>query len=296
MNEAAFTPHEIAEFWRTHPCGSDFVDATEWKEFFLKYDAYKYRQEPHILEELKKIDFAGKRVLEIGLGQGAEAQRIIEAGAIYNGVDLTEESVERVKTRCGIFSLPYESIQVMNAEEMTFPDDSFDIVFTHGVIHHSPRIKLIVNEIHRVLRPGGTVVAMIYHRNSLNYHVSIRIIRRFGILIMAVPGVPFATVKLTGEKFDRLEKHRLNLKKNGLGYLKMENFIHKSTDGPDNVFSSVFSRKEASALFSKFRQVSFTCHFLNERHFPVVRSLLPRKAKRWLAARFGWHLWVRGVK
>lgn len=296
MDTKEFTPEQIAEFWEKHPCGSDFIHASEWKEFFLSYDQFKYTHEPHILEEIRKIDFKGKRVLEIGLGQGAETQKIIEAGAIYHGIDLTEESVARVKLRCELFSLPYESLQVMNAEKLDFPDESFDIVFSHGVIHHSPRIKMIIAETHRVLRKGGRVVVMLYHRNSMNYQVSIRFIRRLGIFLLFVSGISKFVAKLTNEKVERLEKHLINLKRDGLSYLKIENFIHKATDGPDNVYSSVFSQSEAAELFSVFRDLSFSKHFLNERHFPIVRSILSSETKKKIATRYGWHLWVKGIK
>jgi SAM-dependent methyltransferase len=291
-----FDTSEIAAFWELHPCGSDFVHAPAWKDFFRQYDSFKYLAEPQILVELGNIEFEGKRVLEIGLGQGAEAQRIIDAGARYNGIDLTKESVQRVKTRCEVFSLPFEDIQVMNAEKLRFADNSFDIVFSHGVLHHSPRIRLIVSEIHRVLRPGGLVVVMLYHRNSMNYQISIRFLRRIGILSLFVPGVSSAVAKLTKEPLDRLEKHRENLRRVGIGYLRMGAFIHKATDGPDNVFSSVFSRAEAEELFRDFRNLTTTTHHLNDRHFPLVRNLLSRKSKEKLAAKYGWHLWVKGIK
>jgi ubiquinone/menaquinone biosynthesis C-methylase UbiE len=293
---AAFSPTEIAEFWEKHPCGEDYAGGSEWKEFFQRYDEYKYRTEPHILDELRHIDFRGKRVLEIGLGQGAEAQKIIEAGAVYNGIDLTNESVQRVKMRCSLFGLPYESIQVMNAERMTFPDGSFDIVFSHGVIHHSPRIQAIVKEIHRVLRDEGKAVVMVYHKNSLNYHVSIKIMRRLGIFLLWIPGVASLVSKLTGEPLERLELHAKNLKAVGREYLRMRTFIHKATDGPENVFSSIFSRAEGEQLFCNFRDVKTSCHLLNERHFPIVRSLLSQSMKRRLAQRLGWHLWITGMK
>jgi len=296
MNSNDITSNQIAEFWGRHPPGSDFVQTSEWKDFFINYDCFKYNSESHILNEMKKINFRGKRVLEIGLGQGAEAQKIIEAGGIYNGIDLTEESVGRVKTRCKIFSLPYESLKVMNAERLDFPEESFDIVFSHGVLHHSPRIKTIINEIYRVLRREGMVVVMLYHRKSLNYQISIKLIRRLGIFLLFIPGMSRIVAKLTGEKVERLEKHLINLKQYGLNYLKMENFIHKATDGPENVFSSVFSESEALKLFSSFKNLSFSKHLFNERHFPIVRSFLSTDIKNKIASKYGWHLWVKGIK
>lgn len=99
-----YTQEKITAFWENHPCGVDFIETTEWESFFKEYDKYKYSFEPHILEEIAKVDFKNKRVLEIGLGQGAETQKIIEKGAIYNGIDITNESVNRVKLRCKLFN------------------------------------------------------------------------------------------------------------------------------------------------------------------------------------------------
>jgi ubiquinone/menaquinone biosynthesis C-methylase UbiE len=291
-----FSADSIARFWGDHPCGADYVHETEWRSFFREYDRFRYRVEPHILEELGATQWAGRRVLEIGLGQGADAQRIVEAGAHYTGVDITEESVRRVRERFRLAGLHAEGLHVMNAERLELEDASFDIVYTHGVIHHSPRITAIVDEIHRVLRPGGEAVVMLYHRASANYHVSIRLFRRAGIVALFVPGVPAMVGRLTGEPVARLLEHRKSLQREGAGYLRMSNFIHKATDGPHNVYTSAFTRNEAAALFGRFTDVHFAVHHLNERHFPVLRSVVPVAVKRWLAARYGWHLWVRARK
>ncbi len=291
-----FSPENIAEFWERHPCGSDFVEFSEWKKFFFEYDKYKYSNESHILKELANIDWNNKKVLEIGLGQGSEAQKIILKGALYNGIDITSESIKRIKLRCELFNLPYESLKLNNAEEIDFPDNYFDIVFSHGVIHHSPRIQKIVSEIYRVLKPGGEFVIMLYHRNSVNYKFSIMILRRLGIFLLFIPGMSKLISRLTNEPLDRLRCHISNLKEQGLSYLKMDNFVHKATDGPDNIFSSVFSESETRILFSSFKDLRFTKHFINERHLPFIRSILSDKTKNKIASRYGWHLWCKGVK
>jgi ubiquinone/menaquinone biosynthesis C-methylase UbiE len=292
-----FLPEQIAEFWESDPCGSSFIKSkSTWRDFFIEYDNFKYSVEPHIPHELSKIDFNNKKVLEIGLGQGAEAQTIIEGGGIYNGIDLTMESIKRVKTRFDIFDLPYESLQIMNAEQLEFESNLFDVVFSHGVIHHSPRIREIIYEIYRVLKPGGLAVIMVYHRNSINYQISIKVIRRLGIFLLFFPGMVSLVSKVTHEDKERLEKHRTNLRTYGIDYLKMSNFIHKSTDGPDNVFSSVFSEKEIRMLFSRFASIEIKPHHLNERHLPILKSILSKKIKEKIANRYGWHLWIKATK
>lgn len=285
--------NEIRKFWEDHPVGTDFVDAEgDWSRFFQAYDDRRESTEPHIREELAAIDFSGRNVLEVGTGQGREAQIIIERGGIYHGADATEASIRRVRKRLEIRRLQYASLLLMDAERLAFASASFDIVFSHGVLHHTPRIREAIGEIHRVLRPGGTAVIMVYHRNSANYHLSIRIIRRLGILILHVDPLARVISRLTGEPMERLRAHTTGLKASGISYLRMPNFLHKSTDGPHNVFSSVFTRRDVLRLFEDFSHVDTRVHLLNERHFPIVRSLLPKRLKRAIERRFGWHLWV----
>lgn len=285
---------EIREFWDRNPVNADFFAGANPQDraFFEAYDARRQATEGHIREELERLPLAGARVLEIGLGHGTESQFLAERAGDYTGVDLTPESLRRVSRRFQLFDLPHARLVNANAERMPFADAAFDVVFSHGVIHHSPRISRIVTEIHRVLRPGGLAVVMVYHRNSLNYHLSIRILRRAGIFTLSLPGVTRAIAHLTGEPTNRLAAHTANLRRHGLAYLRMDRFIHHSTDGPHNVFSSVWAEPEARVLFSAFERVECRRHFLNERHLPGLRYLLPQLTRERLAARLGWHLWI----
>lgn len=294
LNE--LSAERIGAFWEVHSCGSDHVARSDWRQFFLDYDAFKQRTEPHVAEEIRGLNVKGLRVLEIGIGQGSEAQQLIQAGARYSGIDLTAESVARVERRCALFGLPHDRLAQMNAEHLDFPDASFDLVFSHGVLHHSPRIAIIVAQIHRVLKPGGRAVVMLYHRHSVNYWISIALIRRFGIFALMLPGVASLVSRLTGEPMDRLMKHVANLKREGWRYLRLKRFIHVATDGPENVYSSVYSRARAAQLFSGFTNVVTTCHHLHERQLPGIRSLLTPRFKAALGRRFGWHLWVVATK
>ena len=287
----------IESFWNENPVGSNFVEYEAGKKFYEDYDAFRYRTEGHILNELDAIDFNEKKVLEIGLGQGADSMQLINRGAKYYGIDLTDESIKRLKERFALFEKPYIEVQKANAQEIPYPDNFFDIVYSHGVIHHSPEIKQIVAEIHRVVKPGGKVVIMLYHKNSFNYYVSIRILRRAGLLMLLVfPFLAKWISKVTGESLERINRHKTNIQANGMRYLKMSEFIHRSTDGPDNVYSSVWSAKTSKTLFSRFNNRRFKVHFLNERHLLGLQKLFPRKTKQWLAERFGWHLWIFAQK
>jgi ubiquinone/menaquinone biosynthesis C-methylase UbiE len=288
---------EIKQFWNENPVGSNFVSYRKEKSFYEDYDSFRYRTEGHILNELDAIDFKDKKVLEIGLGQGADSMQIINRGALYYGIDLTEESVRRVQERFHIYNKPYREVQVANAEAVPYADASFDIVYSHGVIHHSPNIEKIVAEIHRVLKPGGQAVVMLYHKNSYNYHVSISLLRRIGLLML----VPFPFLakmisKATGESIDRINRHKYYLKQQGLSYLKMKNFVHRSTDGPDNVYATTWTSKTAKHLFNQFKEKKISVHFLNERHLLGMQYLLPKSIKNKLARNYGWHLWIKATK
>lgn len=287
----------IEKFWNENPVGTNFIDFETGKEYFEQYDTFRYATEGHILKELDSIDFNGKKTLEIGLGQGADSMQLVKRGALYNGIDLTEESVRRVKQRFEIYNLRFENIQKASARNIPFDDNTFDIVYSHGVIHHSPHIEEIVSEIYRVLKPGGQVVLMLYHKDSFNYNVSIKIIRRVGLLVLRM--LPFLTglvSKLTGEGKDRIRKHITNMKTQGMKYLIMENFIHVSTDGPDNVYSTVWNEETAGKLLSNFENLQFSVHFLNQRHLMGLQYLLTKSYKEKLDKKYGWHLWIKGEK
>ena len=178
----------IKEFWQEHPCGDAQVGGLrdrfhgDYDRFFTDYDQFRYRNERHLPACIEALNVAGKQVLEIGLGEGAESERLIRQGARWSGVDLTAESVERVRTRLTLRELPYEELRQGSVLDLPFADDSFDMVFSHGVLHHVPEIKQAQSEIHRVLRPGGELVIMMYARWSLNYLVSIGVIRRAALL------------------------------------------------------------------------------------------------------------------
>jgi ubiquinone/menaquinone biosynthesis C-methylase UbiE len=289
--------NDIKQFWNENPVGSNFIDYEESKTFYLKYDEFRYRTEGHILHELDAIDFKGKKTLEIGLGQGADSMQVINRGAVYYGIDLTEESVRRVKERFQLFEKPYAEVRVANAEHIPYENDSFDIVYSHGVIHHSPDIVQIVSEIYRVLKPGGRAIIMLYHKNSFNYHVSIAFLRRAGLLLMQVfPFLAKSVSRLTGESVDRINRHKYHLKREGLKYFRMKNFLHRSTDGPDNIYSSVWTDRSVRKLFGAFSAVSTNVHFLNERHLLGIQHLLPGRMKKAMARRYGWHLWIKAIK
>lgn len=276
MNES-----EIQDFWNQYPCGDLQVGGLQqrrgdYEAFFTDYDSFRYRKEAHILQCLDNIDFKGKQVLEIGLGQGADSEQIIKRGAIWSGLDLTPESVARVQTRLSLRQLPHQSVNQGSVLQIPYEDNSFDIVFSHGVLHHVPDILLAQREIHRVLKSDGELIVMLYARWSLNYLVSISIMRRLGLLALHL------TKRHLGGIFGQ---HLANARAIGLWtYLHMDNFIHKNTDGPFNPYSKVYDLQTVKKDFPNFKVIRSYKQFMYAPPIPVQWLPLERV--------LGWHLWV----
>ena len=108
----------------------------------------------------------GKQVLEIGCGSGAHAQQLASSGCLLTAIDLTDFAVRCTTERLNVFGLT-GSVMKMDAERMTFPDATFDLVWAWGVIHHSAHMDRALDEVARVLKPGGEARIMIYHRHSI---------------------------------------------------------------------------------------------------------------------------------
>ena len=276
MNEAT-----IEAFWDRHPCGDMQVGGLaghgdDYEAFFADYDRYRYRKEAHILSCLDGIDFADKSVLEIGLGQGADSEQIIRRGARWAGLDLTAESIARVQTRLQLRKLPYQALKRGSVLKIPYEDARFDVVFSHGVLHHVPEIQRAQREIRRVLKPDGELIVMLYARWSLNYLLSIGVLRRLALLLLYASGRNPGGI--VGE-------HLANARAMGIGrYLEMRNFIHRNTDGPANPYAKVYDLSRVAQDFPDFRIVRAYKRFMHAPPLPV--GWLP------LQGLLGWHLWV----
>jgi len=286
----------VRAFWQTHPCGTKFSDvAMGTPEFFERVEAHRYTKEWHIPDAADFAGARGLRVLEIGCGLGTDGAQFAKAGADYTGVDLTEAAIELARKRFEIEGLSGE-FRVADAEQLDFIDDSFDLVYSHGVLHHTPDTARAVQEIHRVLKPGGRAAVMLYHRGSYNYRIGIRILRRAGARLLKSEGGIRVINRLTGEPVESLREHAGLLTASSNGYLASDEFLSQSTDGAGNPLARVYSRCEARELFKDFREVVLRAYFLNKRFLPLIGNLLPRSVESALASRWGWHLWIYATK
>ena len=154
---------EVRDFWNADPCGTRYL---EGKEDLEAHARARYALEPFIFEFANFQSARGLRVLEIGVGMGADYLEWLKAGAKATGVDLSAASIERARHRCQ--QAGYQpDLRVGDAEQLPFPDNSFDVVYSYGVMHHSPNTRQCVREAFRVLKPGGQARIMVYHHPSM---------------------------------------------------------------------------------------------------------------------------------
>lgn len=285
----------VRAFWQANPCGTKFADAEPGsRRFFELVEQHRYEKEWHIPEAAGFSNARDLRVLEIGCGLGTDGAQFAQAGADYTGVDLTDAAIELARKRFELFDLA-GTFRTADAEQLDFEAATFDLVYSHGVLHHTPDPARAVHEIHRVLRPGGRAVVMLYHRDSYNYRVNISVLRRAGMHLLRWQAGIRLVHALTGEPLDSLREHAGKLN-NRNGDLNHEDFLSQNTDGAGNPLARVYSRSEARELFRDFSDVKLHTYFLNKRFLPIIGKLLPRSFEASLAERWGWHLWIYARK
>lgn len=287
------------EFWSDYQPGFRFATSpVGTREFFDEVAAYRDSIEPHIPDVVRFDRWAGREVLEAGCGIGTDGSRFAHAGARYTGMDFSPTALRLARRRFELEGLPGRFVGG-SVTALPFDDASFDLVFSHGVIHHVDDTDAAVREFHRVLRPGGTALVMVYHRGSFNYHVSIMLLRRGLVSLLLVPGGTRMVSTVTREPDDVLQGHAELLAEHGLGYVRdRDMFLSRNTDGPGNALAKVYSREAFADMFAVagFRGVTSEVRYLNLRLFPGGLRFSSSPAGRRLERRMGWHLYTEGRK
>jgi SAM-dependent methyltransferase len=256
---------------------------------------------------LQLVPFAearGKRVLEIGIGNGADGAMFALNGALYTGADLTAAALEATRRHFEVLGVAGEFKQE-NAEKLSFADESFDWVYSHGVLHHTPNTTLALAEVWRVLKPGGRAIVMLYHKHSFNYWVRIMTYMRLRLLAHILARVgrwgtdrqkarADSLVGVRGNQDKRVwELHYQGFLKEGWYYLRASNFIHHCTDGPECPVAYAFSKSEVRRSFSRFATVE-----TKVAHFPLRKysRWIPFSVEKFLAPKLGWYLFIYARK
>jgi len=284
-------------FWDAYQPGFRFSEHEPGSaEFFAEVERHRYQLEPHIPELAQFPRWEGRDVLDVGCGIATDGIQFARHGARYTGVDLSMTALDLARRRFELEGLPAE-VLAAPANDLPFGDESFDLVYSHGVIHHMEDTRGTVQEFHRILRPGGSALVMVYHRNSVNYRLNIMVLRRLLAATLLVPGMPRLVADLTGESPSVLQGHRALLREHGLRYLTDRKlFLSNNTDGPGNPLSKAYTGEEVRKLFRDFPTVRTCARYLNLRLLPAGRRLEKSRLGNWLGHRAGWHLYVLAVK
>ena len=252
---------QVRAYWDAHPCGTQFTHL-EWgsKQFFDEVERFRYDTQPFMRNLMEFDNFRGKRLLEIGCGLGTDLLQFARAGAVVTGVDLTPASVELVRKRFVLEGVPCNA-QVADAEHLPFEDNSFDVVYSFGVLHHTPNTQKAIDEVHRVLKPGGRIIIMLYHTGSVHVYL----------------GAPLYRMA-----------HKL---KSGARSL-VEDWV-RVYDGAENPLGKAYSRSQLRTMFVEFKNLQFTGCDPIRRKYPAAVNWLNQKL---LSHRWGFWMVIKGEK
>ena len=163
MNEGR--KEEVRHHWEDEVCGTRYASNPSQQEYFDEIASARYTLEPRLLDFAEFAKAEGKKVLEIGVGAGSDFYEWVRGGAIATGIDLTDAAIRLTSERLELAHVPAENYELLvsDAENLPFGADEFDIVYSYGVLHHTPDTERAFSETFRVLKAGGTLKVMIYH-------------------------------------------------------------------------------------------------------------------------------------
>ena len=258
------------EQWGADPCGAVYGREREFgtREFFDDVERHRYEEYAPWMREVMGFDkFAGARLVEVGCGMGTDLLQFARGGARCTGVDLTPRSVEISQHRFRLYGMPGD-FSLADAERLPFADDSFDVFYSNGVLHHTPETSVAIREAHRILKHGGTAKVMLYHRDSLAYWIGM--ILRHGIV--------------RGELFRGLTPGQI-----------MSKYVEFNQSG-GRPLVKVYSRLEAHRLFSMFSEVTVEVDQLTRPEVYFVGKYLPEWLFRAMRRSIGWNVIITAIK
>lgn len=261
--------HAVQSYWDSHPCDAgDWPDGRLAGAYFGHLSAVRYRTHPYVPAFADFEAWRGCAILEIGLGTGVDFCRWAAVSPHVVGIDLSATAVTLTRQHLAIRGLRGH-VQQANTEELPFRANTFDLVYSFGVLHHTPNIRAAIGEVWRVLRPGGSIRLMLYHLDSW---VAWLTWLQYGL----AKGRPWASRRLV------------------LAH-------HMESPG-----TQAFTRKEVRVLCHQFTDVRITSvlttydlwEVIHRSHWPVrmAHAVWPRWLVRALGHRWGWNLLIGGRK
>ncbi len=263
----------------TAPDGSRYSAEMGTREFFQHADEILYAWNAPLHNASGRFgkifpyaSYRGTPVLEVGCGMGCMAMNWAMHGAQVTAVDLNPVAVRQTRRRLEVFGLS-GGVHEADGEHLPFADGSFDYVYSWGVLHHTPNTRSAIGEVLRVLKPGGRVGIMLYHRASLLYRYTIEYVEGY-----------------------------LHMEDAFLSPLQLGSRYGDGARGEGNPHTWPITPEEARRdLFSRFRQVQIEIFGTDvdpilDMWFPKLSHIMPRPLRKALARRWGWSLWITGEK
>jgi SAM-dependent methyltransferase len=256
---------EAIRQWNADPCGTSEAHPFGSREYFEEVARNRYESYAPWLPGTAGFDrHAGQRILEVGFGLGTDHVSFARGGARCVGIDLTPKHIEATKKLLELNGFPRRLVRG-DGERLPFADASFDVVYSFGVLHHTPDTAGAVQEIRRVLRPGGQAIVALYHRDSA-----------FFWYFLLTHGL------LKGRIF-----------REGIrGFLSHIEVRHHSDAVP---LVKLYSRGRASRLFEGYENVRTTVHHFELSHAGRLSRILGPALTRFkpmLERHLGWYVFI----
>lgn len=267
---------EAIKLWNHDPCGAGMSSyPIGSREFFEDIDRKRYKLMPWMHETFQFDKYYGKKVLEIGVGIGTDHAQFAKSGAFLTGIDISPRSIELTRQRFNMFGL-HSNLLIADAEALPFEDETFDAVFSFGVLHHTPNFEKAIKEIYRILKPGGEAVIGLYNKNSIFYRIYIVFYER--ILHSNIFHEPIE------ERLGKIEYSTIDAKP----------------------LVRLFTVKELKNVFSHFSDKNFFIRHFEPSYIPFFNATRAQKVKNWVLSRrpvmnflgnhFGWYIIVKANK
>ena len=258
---------EVQRQWDNDPAGSHYVVGVpkHTLDWYVEAETYRHGEyAPWMHETMEFARHANERVLEIGGGMGTDLAQFARCGARVTDLDLSSGHLEHARENFQLRGLTGEFV-LHDAESLPFDDNTFDVVYSNGVIHHTPNTRSVVEEIFRVLKPGGRAIVMVYAENSLHYWRN---------LVWAI-----------GIKEGQLQRY-------SMGDI-MSRAVERSDNASARPLVKVYTKRRLEHLFRGFDDISIVQRQMVQAEVP---RLLARVPVATLGTVMGWNLIIKARK
>lgn len=215
---------QISEYWSENVPGLNKIIGghdSKTLTFYERVDSYRYRNESYIPPLLDSVVEKGKKVLEVGFGLGTDLRYFSKKGMNAFGIDLSLSNAVLANKGFAVTGIKGE-VLTADAENLPFKNESLNLVYSYGVLHHTPNTQKAIGEVHRVLKKEGKILIMLYHKGLAYRWISLQYLLR----------------KLCGCKTSR------------------KDLITKKYD--HTPLSKMYSKNEARSMFTKFRDLEIS--------------------------------------